>query len=183
MVGNNDKMDLRCIKTEKALDYAMYALLEKRNFRKITVNDICTAAMISRATFYARYTDKYDFLKNWLERLNPKKLTCGESYEYIEKVINKFTLENKAVIKNIVNNADQGTQDILFQIVLVFLNLSAGSVETDTDSKQIIFNNIYAGGVVNYIFWQVKNNFPPEVMPMNEHLYKIIEKCQNFEPE
>jgi len=180
---NIEKSDIRCIKTEKALDIAMSSLLEKRNFRKITVNDICTEALVSRATFYARYTDKYDFLKNWLIHMKPKNLTCNKPYEYIEKTINKLTLENKPIIKNIVNNADPDTREILLQTVISFLNLTPASIESNTDPKQAVFHNIYVGGIVNYIFWQVKNNFPPEVMPMNIYLYKVMEKCREIVPE
>ena len=182
MAENADKMDLRYIKTEKALDAAIRSLLEKRNFGKITVNDICTSALISRASFYARYTDKYDFLENWLEHTTPKGLTYDMPYEEIEKPINEFVFENKALIKNIVHDADKETQDILLRIVLSFLKVTAGPVRFDSAPEEIIFHSIYAGGLMNYIFWQVKNNFPAAVPPMNELLYKAIEKCHEIRP-
>ena len=183
LAGNKDKIDLRCVKTDKALNIAMYSLLEKRSFRKITVNDICTAAFISRAAFYTHYTDKYDFLASWLTRILPQKVTCDMDYLYIEKIINKFVLENKAIIKNVVNDADEGTLDIMFRIVLSFLNLTGESDKPGSDPEQIIFHNIYVGGIINYIFWQVKNNFPAKVLPMNRHLYNAIKKCRGIEPE
>ena len=183
MAENIDKMDLRYIKTEKALDAAMRSLLKKYNFGKITVNDICTSALISRATFYARYTDKYDFLGNWLEHTNLRGLTYDMPYEDIEKIINDFVFENKTVIKNIVHDADKETQDILLRIVLFFLKFTTGSAKLYSDPEEIIFQSIYAGGLMNYIFWQVKHNFPSAVPPMNKYLYRAIEKCHEIETE
>ena len=182
-IETNGKKDIRCKKTDSALDGAMWELLRQRNFRKITVNDICAAALTSRATFYTRYTDKYDFLKSWLARVGPQNLTCNEPYEKIEKTINELVFENKPVIKNIVNDADQETLDILLQRVLSFLDLAAESGKLGASPKQIILHNIGAGGIVNYIFWQVKHNFPADVKPMNEYLYEIIKCCQNIKPE
>jgi len=44
---------------------AVLKLLNRRNFEKITVNDICEEALVSRATFYAHFNDKYDLFKYW----------------------------------------------------------------------------------------------------------------------
>ena len=178
-----NKMDLRCVKTDMALDIAIRSLLEKRNFGKITVSDICTSALISRAAFYARYTDKYDFLKNWLTHTNFQGLTCDMPYEYLEKVINEFVFKNKAVIKNMVNESDQETQDILFQIVLSFLKSKTHPVKFYADPARVVFHSIYVGGLVSYIFWQAENNFPPTTPPMNKYLYKIIAKYHEIETE
>ena len=183
MTENNAKSDLRCLKTDKALDIAMYDLLRKRTFRKLTVNDICTAALISRAAFYARYADKYDFLKSWLARIGPQRLTCNDPYEHVEKTINEFVSRNKSVIKNIVHDADQGTLDISLQIILSFLNLAAESGKPGANPKQIILYNIFARGIMSYIFWQVNNNFPEDVKPMNKFLYDVLEGCQHINPE
>ena len=182
-IENINKTDLRSVKTDKALDVAMCFLLNGRNFRKITVNDICAEALVSRAAFYARYADKYEFLKNWLGRVCPQNLRCSEPYEHLEKIINEFAFKNKAVIKNIVSDADSGTQDVLLQIIMPFLNFEVQSGRPGEDEKQPVLHNIYAGGVISYICWQVKNNFPENVKVMNKHLYKALEGCRDVEPE
>jgi len=180
-IDTNSKSDLRSVKTDRALYDAMYGLLQGRIFRKITVNDICTAALVSRAAFYAHYSDKYDLLENWLTRLCPQPAAGGDTYESIEKTVNEFVYEHKAIIKNIVNDADQGTLDTLLQIVLSLLNLTSESGKPGSNPQQVIQYNIYAGGIINYIIWQVRNNFPDDVKPMNRSLFKIIEECGNFD--
>lgn len=63
-----DKQDIRVTKTQNALAETLMALLEKKPFQKITVNDICTAALVSRSTFYLHFEDKYQLARFCLQR-------------------------------------------------------------------------------------------------------------------
>ena len=181
MPANLLKEDLRYIKTERALDMAMFSLLSRRNFRKITVHNICTTALISRATFYAHYTDKYDLLKDWLLRICPHVFSLNEPYEYIEHIINKFIFENKLIIKNIITDASRETLEILRHMMISFFKLNPKTGNIASDPKYVIFYNIYANGIIQYISWQVENNFPAGVRPMNRYLYEIIKNYQALE--
>ena len=180
MPANLLKEDLRYIKTEKALDTAMFSLLSKRNFRRITVHNICSTALISRATFYAHYTDKYDLLKDWLPRVCPDNFDLNESYEYIENIINKFIFEHKVIIKNIVTDASRETLEILRHMIISFFKLKPRTGNIDSDPKYVVFYSIYAGGIIQYILWQVENNFPADVRPMNRYLHEIIKNHQEL---
>lgn len=64
------KSDLRVIKTKRALVTALLDLLKSKPFTKITVNDICIQALVSRSAFYAHYLDKYDLALYSLDQLN-----------------------------------------------------------------------------------------------------------------
>ncbi|MEM1485931.1 TetR family transcriptional regulator [Oscillospiraceae bacterium PP1C4] len=55
--------DLRVIKTRKNIQTALIILLQKKNFSKITVQDILNQAMINRTTFYKHYQDKYQLVE------------------------------------------------------------------------------------------------------------------------
>ncbi len=56
-----EKMDLRIVKTHKALSDTFLVMLEEKTFDEITVNELCERAMVRRATFYKHFADKYDF--------------------------------------------------------------------------------------------------------------------------
>lgn len=56
------KIDLRVQKTHDALTRAMLQLLAEKPLHSITVSDLCDAARIRRATFYAHFRDKEDFM-------------------------------------------------------------------------------------------------------------------------
>lgn len=62
------KQDIRVTKTQNALAETLVALLEKKPFDRITVNDICTDALVSRSTFYLHFEDKYQLFRFCLNR-------------------------------------------------------------------------------------------------------------------
>lgn len=182
MPDNMENKDLRRRKTEKTLNAAMLSLLEKRNFRKITVGDICNEALISRATFYAHFADKYDFLKRWIINAWPDNINNShDTYEVKEQKINQFINENKTLIKNVFVDADNWTIDALFDALCFILRLTTDkTIDEKPNPKYIIHSNFYIGGMVQYIMWQVKNDFPQNVTMFNNYLYKIIKSFQEW---
>lgn len=174
------KEDLRVVKTQKSLLAAMSLLLERRGFKGITVNDICEEAQISRTTFYAHYVDKFDLLKHWLMHFNLEDLSKKDTYEQLEESVNKFVHNHTDIIKHLVYDADNETLDLLFD----FLNYTLMTEKNETlNPKYVVLSNFYIGGMLNYITWQVKNNFPPEVTTMNVYLYELIKKVRELESE
>ena len=66
------KEDLRVKRTKKALTDAFIKLLSEKSFEEITVNELCDAAGVRRATFYKHYNDKFDFLTAYTRTLRDK---------------------------------------------------------------------------------------------------------------
>jgi AcrR family transcriptional regulator len=56
------RLDPRIRRTRQLLQGALRNLLEKKEFDKISVQDITEAATLNRATFYAHYKDKFALL-------------------------------------------------------------------------------------------------------------------------
>ena len=54
---------LRVRRTQKLLREALIELIEDRGFDVLTVGEIADRAMVSRATFYRNYQDKYDLVE------------------------------------------------------------------------------------------------------------------------
>lgn len=77
-----DKVDLRILKTRKAIKEAFLAQVQKKGYERITVQDIADEAMINRNTFYLHYVDKPDLMEN----------LCRESMEKLNVCLKqKFT--------------------------------------------------------------------------------------------
>ena len=55
--------DVRVRRSQKFLRDALIDLIEERGFDVLTVGEITERAMVSRATFYRNYQDKYDLVE------------------------------------------------------------------------------------------------------------------------
>ncbi len=58
--GKGKMMDLRLIKTERAIINAFIELRSKKELEKISVKELCALACINKSTFYSHYKDIYE---------------------------------------------------------------------------------------------------------------------------
>lgn len=182
MPVNIERTDLRVRKIEKALHSAMFTLLNHNNFSKITVNSICNEALVSRATFYAHYADKYDMLKYWLINFQPYVAKRDETYEQTEELASQFLRENEMIIKNLLNDANNETLEIICQYILTILDMAEDEAASgESRIKYTVLSNFYSGGIIYYLTWQIKNKFPSDIPTINIYLYKVIEKLREVE--
>lgn len=180
MSANIMNEDLRSVKTEKALYAAMFSLLKRYNFRKITIKKICEEALISRASFYAHFIDRYDLLKSWMERKWPNNFTSEIIYAQLEKEINDNVPEKMAVLKNLVHDADNETFCILYDYILSAMDLTTEKIDDgEIYIKNVVLSNFMAGGAITYLLWHVENKFPSDVPLMNRYLYEIMVEFQD----
>lgn len=86
-------MDLRTLKTERAIKNAFIELRSKKNLEKITVKELCELACVNKSTFYAHYEDIYA-LSDTMEEEVVTSITGSISHpEYIMENPAKFTEE------------------------------------------------------------------------------------------
>ena len=57
-----EKVDLRVIKTKKAIRLAFTELMSRKPLEEITVSDVAAEALINRKTFYAHYASIFDII-------------------------------------------------------------------------------------------------------------------------
>lgn len=184
MSGNSQKDDLRIIKTYKALINSMLTLLERQNFGKITVNDLCEEALVSRATFYAHFSSKYDLLNYWLIKLR-KNLTnyiCEFTSEQMELKANQFVSENSKIIINLLDGADSEVLDLIYDFISQIIDASNEEKENDkTSMNHTILNKFCAGGIVNLLLWQVKNKSPQKIQPLNAYFFEMLRSIMEWD--
>lgn len=109
-----NKEDLRVIRTKKALADAFMQLLNKKPLDEITINELCDAAQIRRATFYKHYSDKYDFFGSYICQLRDRfdklfidsdsNLLTADYYVAYAKRLVSFINEHSVAIDNIMSS-------------------------------------------------------------------------------
>lgn len=72
------KTDLRVVKTRQALISTMLMMLNEMSFGKITVNEICARALVSRSAFYTHFLDKYDLATYCMEEISRRLIATAQ---------------------------------------------------------------------------------------------------------
>ncbi|MGL5899464.1 MAG: TetR/AcrR family transcriptional regulator [Lactobacillaceae bacterium] len=99
-------------RTLMAFEDAMFNLLGKQTFEKVTVSEICAQAMYPRATFYNYFDDKYDLLEYcWnsisqnihLDQINSKHMKLS-LFEVFDQVYDLFSSYQDLLLKIIKHN-------------------------------------------------------------------------------
>jgi AcrR family transcriptional regulator len=108
-------MDLRTEKIYDALTDAMMELLKEKLFEEITVSELCRKARTRRATFYNHFSDKYEFLAFFIDRLRqdmfqeaaavPEADTPRGYCHALIDVSLDFTESHSAVLQSLENSA------------------------------------------------------------------------------
>lgn len=174
MPGNFKKDDLRIIKTRKYLLSAFAKLLKRRSFKRLTVNDICEEAQVSRATFYSHFKDKYDLLEFWLRDL--KFIPGLKSNNYIKtaRTTEYLLSDNKAMLKNLLDDADNEVYDLFIDLIISLL---------EVPGENYVLTNFCAGGLFNLLFWIKDSSHPPDLQSIYTQLNEILSTLLKWETD
>jgi AcrR family transcriptional regulator len=189
------KEDLRVIKTRRHLLGALQDLLNVKNFTKLSVQDICEQALVSRAAFYTHYSDKYALLKDLLIDTGQEFLdsirACGENEKQQEKIIGDYIYNHRKSIMNLMSESDAELLNIMSDFLIHFIgcivtgNALSNSIEEVEKSIKILKNDkddllrasmytFCAGGILGVLLSYAAKKFPPDSKKAAVYVYKII---------
>jgi AcrR family transcriptional regulator len=158
----------------------MQELLERKSFQKITVNDICQDAMVSRSTFYLHFEDKYQllmfFLQNERKQLEKDMRQLGARDSIREALC--IIKDRKRTYRNIFEA--ENNSELFEMFVKFFLGFVS---DTLSDSKKQgveligpvpILSAYYASGIAGTILWWIKDDFSVPIDEMALCLYNLL---------
>jgi len=159
-------LDFRITKTHKYLSNALFSLLEKKSFNKITVKEICDTALVSRSSFYSSFEDKYHLLLFCLEELkaevqdqvdyNNKTLMLDYALSYIEshgKLFKSlFNTETTLELRNMLIS-------VFHEELAAFLQVKQTINQEEFPYSIDLMAIFAAGGTTQLIQWWVCNDF------------------------
>ncbi|WP_234005737.1 TetR/AcrR family transcriptional regulator [Lactobacillus sp. CBA3606] len=96
------------IRTELDLQRAMYQLLEQRSISQITVEQICTQALIHRSSFYRYYTDKFNLLAQMVMHTLAELLAAEQSNAVGSAVMAQFIGTHTQVLRHLLVTNTEG---------------------------------------------------------------------------
>ena len=131
------KVDLRILRTRKAIKESFLKLIKEKGYERITIQDIAEEAMINRNTFYLHYLDKPDLMEKiaqeYLDRFNESIKT--EIHDVAEFTKSDFVIKLEKVFQNIA-------VDFEFYQIMIEEN---GQLNLSSNLKSILKNHILAG--------------------------------------
>jgi len=157
--------DIRITKTHMALSRTLLELLERKSFQKITVNDICQCAMVSRSTFYLHFEDKYKLMLFCLQTERQRLDEAAQSMElrdYIQMVLTSIC-ERKKVFRNFLQ-AEINIE--LFNMLKTFFYDYSCDILTIVERQSAklagpvpLLSAYYASGFAGMVIWWIEQDF------------------------
>lgn len=173
------KQDLRVRKTRKALSVALLSLLEETGFSKISVNDICSLALVSRSAFYDHFTDKYDLLSYCVSEV--KQTTLDETQgmgiaERMPKVL-AHVREHAQLFKNLLSlGFDRELTEMFRRSFQKDFedDQGIGCLVSDFDGPTEVASLYYAAAITSVILYWLERNLPYTEEEMASYLLQLI---------
>ncbi|QQO10975.1 TetR/AcrR family transcriptional regulator [Breznakiella homolactica] len=181
MEAQSPDQDVRIIKTRRSLGQALVNLLEENSFQKITVNDICREALVSRSTFYVHFYDKYkllryclDEIRKQLERENaqkgPKERLAGGL---------KLISSKSNIFRNIFAGDSNQELAIMFRTYFSELLLELLKMREKEGGKfpgpLPLMAAFYTSGISGVTLWWIEQGYPISLEEMAACQYRILE--------
>lgn len=134
------------------------------DFDKISVNDICEEALVSRSTFYKNYIDKYDLLRSYLQAIRQNirnKVGDFDDIQYIHFFVD-FVFDNLILLKHILIGSNTELIQMFVDITQKGLYLKLQKIKNGdriTEQDEILLN-FFSGGVTYILVSQLEKGFP-----------------------
>jgi AcrR family transcriptional regulator len=161
----NNLNSAKVLQTKQIIVTKFLELLEHKQFKKITVIDICKAAKISRSTFYLHFEDKYELLKYCLQqnieqwKIVSKEKTIEEMIlYYLNSILEKRNFYYNTFIAESNTELTDIFQQFLSQFFLERITEKQQREQCFTGPLSII-SAFYAGGVICSTIQWMQNGF------------------------
>lgn len=179
--GHMMKTDLRTIKTERDIERGFVELLQKKEFFKVTVEDICTTSLVGRSTFYHHYEDKYNLLEKMVDertkvfsKLLDERLNQIYQNESLEKLYNELKSDADTII--VLLNIHVPNADLTTRYLSILKKRSEDYLpQISEDISQDFLGEIYATTALTAIKWSLQHGYQREVSNfMNQMVKNVI---------
>ena len=167
--------------TRESIEISLLQLLEKKDFKKITISELVERAGVSRAAFYRNYGSKEEILKSIFESSIAKITKSLDGYNLKTDLYQVWVYLLKEVKKEakIISLAiDYNFEQVLTKAVYDFLEKRNGSSSNGAGSY---LNSFWSSAIVSVISKWVKDGMktPAEKSPSSAFPFFHIRRSSN----
>ncbi|WP_291580439.1 TetR/AcrR family transcriptional regulator [Clostridium sp. UBA6640] len=180
-----DKLNnVKITKSHLRLHEALITLVEEKELDKITVNDLCNKAMVSRATFYNHFEDKYHLLCFTIYYMKKEIIASeqlisdfskGEAIHVILSYINK----NRNFFKGLLSSHDTrlmlGTlHDLTVPQYLLMLDACEKNGNKFIVSSDFL-SEFFSGAFISIVIRWLKDDNPKTIDELTFEIDKVTD--------
>lgn len=175
------RQDVRVTKTQRSLVQALFACLESRSFSKITINDICEEAMVSRSTFYAHFEDKYKLLHFSIQEVERRIFADFHDktlHETLLVVLENMQRETKTLRNLMIAELDIEVIEMFRQHFSEIFKARIGKLgilEELSAPKLEVVASFYAAGVAQTLALWIGKRLPIGIEEMADTLCALLQ--------
>jgi len=170
--------DLRVVKTIRDIQKGFIKILQDTSFEKVTVNDICTASLVGRSTFYHHYQDKYDLLEQMnqaqADKFNSLLFDRMKRLHQDDLLLDLYNglISDKNVIMTLVTISDvkNDLKTTYFKILKQYFVEASSQIKIDVPND--FLSDFYSNSALTAILWSLKNGHQSEIATFMNGLVK-----------
>lgn len=178
-MGNRNE-SAKVLQTKHLLASQLMELLKNRSLKKISVNDICQGALISRSTFYLHFEDKYRLLQYCFEKeigrweTSTRGKTAQETILYIlDAILGKKEFYYHTFMDEPVQEQIEILHSVFARIFMDKLR-EKEKAGYELPGPASIVSAFYAGGIATANIQWIRSNFDIPKEEMAECQRKLL---------
>lgn len=153
------------VPAKTALMKVLEDLLHKKSFQKISVNELCESAKISRSAFYANFEDKYQLLSYCLNTKAEEFNSLMEFHspqEFLTVMLDFIQKEGKFFYNTFNTDLNEEMREIFYHFFDQHFTNALKEKEAQgfvLPGPAEVVSSFYIGGLTNTIVRWIKSNY------------------------
>jgi len=185
----NSELDRRTQKTKSAIEEALFSLMQKKQYSRITIQNIIDTANVGRSTFYSHYATKDELflacIEPMLSMINVdigKYIESGETPSQSISVIELFEHieQNSRVVKGLIKAENSS---LFFDRIALHFDKQAQKYlnkkykAANPGIPLLILTHHISVTLVGLVKWWSSNNMPYSPKKMSQFFQELINPC------
>jgi AcrR family transcriptional regulator len=186
------KTDRRVVRTRDVLGDALVALMQKKPFESITVQDVLDRAGVGRSTFYAHYEDKNDLflsdaaeffeaISTALSKHGDKSNRVAPVCEFFSHVAEQREFHDALVASGKIQDLWEMGQEYFARGIERRLTELRG-VPAMKPPRAAAFAQAFAGSLFSLLSWWIQSSPPLSAVEMDELFHGMVWSSIGVQP-
>lgn len=188
-MSTETKTDRRILRTKAAINKAFLDLFSKKEFDRITINDIAEQANVNRGTVYLHYTDKYDLLHKCIEDHLDNMIHSCTFNKFMQKNVNKpeaiaalkslfiYFEENNLFFSSMMSyQRTSSFRECMFHILTSTIQKKLDMQGINQGMDKEVITQFTTSAFVGTVEWWIQNNMPHPPQFMAEQVWNLFER-------